>query len=134
MFPFESTMHVIVTKFVGKHCAIILIAKTNDLAQLNHLHNELLDDQVARCMTLSIVSSSSGDLATRTISSAKIKCDMRSPSVSINLSSQLILLTIASCRHAVKSFGEMSSPYLTPLCRLFLSLSMWSFRVDVAPL
>ena len=89
---------------------------------------------LARCMSVSMLSSSSGDLATRTISSAKIKCDRCSPSILINLSSQLILLIMASCRHAVKSLGEMLSPCLTPLCSLILSLSLWSFRVDVAPL
>ena len=88
----------------------------------------------ARCMSVSMLSSSSGDLATRTISSAKIKCDRCSPSMLIHLPSQLVLLIMASCRHAVKSSGEILSPCLTPLCRLILSPSLWSFRVDVAPL
>ena len=89
---------------------------------------------LARCMSVSMLSSSSGYLATRTISSAKIKCDRCSPSMLIHLPSQLIMLIMASCRHAVKGFGEILSPCLTPLCRLILSLSLWSFRVDVAPL
>ena len=74
-----------------------------------------------RCMSVSMLSSSSGDLATRTISSTKIKCDRCSPSMLIHLSSHLIfLLIIASFRHAVKSLDEMLSPCLTPL--LILSL------------
>ena len=89
---------------------------------------------LARCMSVSMLSSSSGDLATRTMSSAKIKCDRCSPSMLIHLSSQLILLIMASCRHAVKSLGEIVSPCLTPLCSLILSLYLWSFRVDAAPL
>ena len=83
---------------------------------------------------MSMLSSSSGYLATMTISSAKIKRDRCSPYMLIPLSSQLILLIMASCRNAVKSLGEMLSPCLTPLCGLILSLSLWSFRVDVAPL
>ena len=89
---------------------------------------------LARCMSVSMLSSSPGDSATRTISSAKIKCDMCSPSMLIPLSFQLILLIMASCRHAVKSLGDMLSSCLTPFCSLILSLSLWSFRVDVAPL
>ena len=89
---------------------------------------------LARCMSVSMRSSSSGDLVTRTISSAKIKCDRCSPSMLIPLSSQLISLITASCRHAVKSLGDMLSPCLTLLCSLIVSLSLWSFRVDVAPL
>ena len=90
---------------------------------------------LARCMLIvSMLSSYSGYLATRTISSAKIKCDRSSPSMLISLTSQLILWIMSSCRHAVKSFGEILSPCLTPLCRLILSLSLWSVRVDVAPL
>ena len=38
------------------------------------------------------------------------------------------------CRHAVNSFGDMLSRCLAPLCRLILSLSLWNFGVDVAPL
>ena len=45
---------------------------------------------LARCMSVSMLSSSSGDLATRTMSSAKIKCDRCSPSTLIPMSSQLI--------------------------------------------
>ena len=85
-------------------------------------------------MSVSMLSSSSGDLATRTISSEKIKSDRCSPSMLIHLSSQLILLIRLPCRHAVKSFGEMLSPCLTPLCEVILSLSLWCFKVDVAPL
>ena len=85
---------------------------------------------LAKCMSVSMLSSSSGDLATRTIlSSAKIKCDRCSPSMLIHLPSQLIWLIMAPCRHAVKSFGEILSPCLTPLCRLILSLSLRSFRI-----
>ena len=75
---------------------------------------------LVRCMSVSMLSSSSGDLATRTISSAKIKCDRCSPSMLIPLSSQLILLIMVSCRHAVKSLGEMLSPCLTPPLQLDL--------------
>ena len=57
---------------------------------------------LVRCMSVSMLSSSSGDLATRTISSAKIKCYRCSPSMLIPcpLPSQLIVLIMASCRHA----------------------------------
>ena len=73
---------------------------------------------LARCMQVSMLFSSSVDLATRTISSTKIKCERCSPSMLIHLPSQLILLLMASCRH----IGEILSPWLTPLCRLILSL------------
>ena len=53
---------------------------------------------------LSMLSSSSGDLATRTISSTKIKCDRCSPSMLILLSSQLILL-IMVLQTCSKEFG-----------------------------
>ena len=45
-FSFESILHVIVPKSVGKHCVGIVIDKTNELAQWNHMRIELQDHQV----------------------------------------------------------------------------------------
>ena len=86
---------------------------------------------LARCMSVSMLSSSSGDLATGSISSAKINCDRCSPSMLIPLSSHLIWLIMASCRHAVRRLGEMLSHCPTPLCRLILSLSPWNENIRV---
>ena len=58
------------------------------------------------------------ELATRTILSAKIRWDKYSPSILTPLFSQLILLTVAHCRHDVKSLGEMLSSCLAPLSSL----------------
>ena len=74
-------------------------------------------------MSCIIFCSSEVDLAISTMSSAKMRWDRYSPSILIPLSFQLILPMIASCRHDVKSLGEMLSPCHTPLCSLkFLTI------------
>ena len=50
------------------------------------------------------------------------------------LSMQSSLCIIASWTHAVNSLGDILSPSLAPLSSLILSLSLWSFRTEVAPL
>ena len=88
---------------------------------LTQVHADVYLVFLAKCMSVSMLSSSSGDLATKTISSAKIKCDTScSPSIYtgpmlIPLPSQMIWLIMASCSHSAKTFGEMLSPCLTPL-------------------
>ena len=74
------------------------------------------------------------ELAMRTISSAKIRWDKYSPSILTHLFSQLILLMMACCRHALNSLRDMLPPCLVHLPSLNFSLSLWSRRIDVASL
>ena len=82
-------------------------------------------------MSCTIFCSSEVDLAISTMSSAKMRWDRYSPSILKPLSFQLILPMIASCRHAVKSPGEILSPCLTPLCSLNFLLSVCRWITDV---
>ena len=83
-------------------------------------------------MSVSKVVSSSGDLANKMISSAKIRWERYSPSIFMPLPSKSILFMIVSWRHAVKGLGDILSLCLAPISSLIFSL--WSFRTEVAPL
>ena len=83
-------------------------------------------------MSCTIFFSSEVDLAISTMSSARMRWDRYSPLILISLSFQLILPVIASCRHDMKSLGEVLSPCLTPLCGLNFLLSVCRWITDVA--
>ena len=73
---------------------------------------------------MSILFSSSGDLANTMISSAKITEERCSPSMMRPPPSQSILFMIASWRHDVKILGDMLSRSCSPLQLDFFTVPM----------